>query len=155
MNRIVNSGNVTEIIDQIKNKITVFTNGCFDLLHPGHVDYLTKSKALGDILIVGLNSDKSVRMLKGRNRPINNQDFRSKMLLALKPVDMIVIFDEKTPIEIIKRIKPKIHVKGGDYIAEQLPEYETVKSNGGSIKIIPFVEGYSSTSVIDQIRSIT
>ena len=117
----------------------------------GIVQYLSDAKSLGDILIVGLNSDVSVTQLKGKNRPINDQDFRSKMLLALKPVDAVVIFEEDTPISVLSIVKPNVHVKGGDYKAEDLPEYETVVSNGGQVKCVSFVEGYSSSEIIAKI----
>ena len=136
---------------KISRKRIIFTNGCFDLLHPGHVQYLADAKSLGDILIVGLNSDTSVSRLKGKNRPINDQDFRSQMLLALKPVDAVVIFEEDTPISVLSIVKPNVHVKGGDYKAEDLPEYETVVSNGGQVKCVSFVEGYSSSEIIAKI----
>ena len=135
-----------------KGQRITFTNGCFDLLHPGHIDYLTKAKSYGDILIVGLNSDESVSSLKGENRPINNQEFRAMMLIGLKPVDYVVIFNEETPIELIKKIQPSTHVKGGDYTAKELPEYDVVVSNGGDVQIVPFLDGFSSTSLINKIR---
>ena len=129
MNNIFNIRSIQTYLNSIENKKIVFTNGCFDLLHPGHSHYLTEAKALGDVLIVGLNSDESVKQIKGNDRPINNEDFRSKMLMSLKPVDAVVIFNENTPIQIISIIKPAIHVKGGDYKITDLPEYETVVSN--------------------------
>ena len=111
---------------QAQGKKIVATNGCFDILHVGHLRYLEASKALGDVLVVGLNSDKSVKRLKGESRPINNQDDRAEMLLALKPVDFVVIFDEDTAEEFLKSIKPSIYTKGGDYSPSELekwPEY--------------------------------
>jgi len=152
MNKIFNSSNISELIKECNDGSIVFTNGCFDLLHPGHIDYLTKAKSYGDILIVGLNSDESVSSLKGENRPINNQEFRSMMLIGLKPVDYVVIFNEETPIELIKKIQPTTHVKGGDYTATELPEYETVKSYGGTVEILPFLPGFSSTAIINRIN---
>jgi len=129
----------------------VFTNGCFDLLHPGHLHYLNEAKELGDVLIVGLNSDRSVRQIKGNDRPINDEKFRAEMLIGLKPVDAVVLFDEDTPIQIISIIKPAIHVKGGDYNITKLPEYETVVSNGGEVKLLSFLDGYSSTNIINKL----
>lgn len=129
----------------------VFTNGCFDLLHPGHLHYLNEAKELGDVLIVGLNSDRSVRQIKGNDRPINDEKFRAEMLIGLKPVDAVVLFDEDTPIQIISIIKPAIHVKGGDYSITKLPEYETVVSNGGEVKLLSFLDGYSSTNIINKL----
>ena len=127
-----------------------FTNGCFDLLHVGHVDLLQRAKALGDVLIVGLNSDESVRRLKGDSRPINNIQARAKVLLALKAVDAVVVFEEDTPVEILEIVRPDIHVKGGDYLAEKLPEAETVRRHGGDIAILRLVEGYSSTKLLEK-----
>lgn len=143
-----------KLLANYQHHTIVLTNGCFDLLHPGHIDYLTKAKALGDVLIIGLNSDQSVQSIKGPTRPINNQKFRASMLLGLKPVDAVVLFDEDTPVNLINTIKPSIHVKGGDYIAKELPEYQTVVSNGGKVQILPFLEGYSSTAIIDAIKQI-
>ena len=122
----------------------VFTNGCFDVLHRGHVEYLEKSRALGDKLIVGLNSDASVRQLKP-GRPINSQDDRMAVLLALRWVDEVVIFDEPTPLQLIHRIKPDIITKGGDYKPEQVVGFTLVKQT----VIIPFLDGHSSTRIID------
>ena len=152
MNNFYTTDTVHELLANHQHQKIVLTNGCFDLLHPGHIDYLTKAKALGDALIIGLNSDQSVQSIKGPTRPINNQQLRASMLLGLKPVDAVVIFDEDTPINLISAIKPSIHVKGGDYIAEELPEYQTVVSNGGEVQILPFLEGYSSTLIIDAIK---
>ena len=153
MNQIYNLSTISARIKQLNDQTIVFTNGCFDLLHPGHIDYLTNAKALGDHLIVGINSDDSVRELKGPSRPINNEEFRAKMLLGLTAVDTIVVFEQSTPIKLIDIIKPQVHVKGGDYIADQLPEYNVVTANGGEVKILPFLEGYSSTSLINKIKS--
>jgi rfaE bifunctional protein nucleotidyltransferase chain/domain len=122
----------------------VFTNGCFDVLHRGHVEYLAKSKALGGKLIVGLNSDASVRALKP-GRPINNQDDRMAVLLALRCVDEVIIFDEPTPLELIRKVKPDIITKGGDYKPEQVVGFTLVKQT----VIVPFLEGYSSTRIIN------
>lgn len=122
----------------------VFTNGCFDVLHRGHVEYLEKSRALGDKLIVGLNSDASVRAIKP-GRPINSQDDRMAVLLALRWVDEVVIFDELTPLQLINRIKPDIITKGGDYKPEQVVGFTLVKQT----VIIPFLDGYSSTRIIN------
>ena len=152
MKQIFNSNNIDELLADCKGQRITFTNGCFDLLHPGHIDYLTKAKSYGDILIVGLNSDESVSSLKGENRPINNQEFRSMMLIGLKPVDYVVIFNEETPIELIKKIQPSTHVKGGDYTAKELPEYDAAIASGGDVQIVPFLDGFSSTSLITKIR---
>ena len=151
MNLIFDASAIPSYIDTITNKVVVFTNGCFDLLHPGHIHYLSEAKALGDVLIVGLNSDESVKKIKGSHRPINNQEFRSKMLLGLKPVDAVVIFDEDTPINIISIIKPAIHVKGGDYSVKLLPEYNAVVSNGGRVECLSFIEGHSTSAIINKV----
>jgi len=127
--------------------ITVFTNGCFDVLHRGHVEYLEKSKALGDKLIVGLNSDESVRILKP-GRPINNQDDRRAVLLALRWVDEVIIFNEPTPLELIQKISPDIITKGGDYSPEQVVGARIAQRT----IIIPFLDGYSSTRIINATR---
>ena len=153
MGNIFSTQTINDLIKKVEHQKIVFTNGCFDLLHPGHIDYLTKAKALGDVLVVGLNSDASVRQIKGDLRPINNQLFRSQMLLALKPVDYVVIFEDDTPINIIHQIKPHVHVKGGDYIATNLPEYKVIKSYGGQIEILSFLDGFSSTNIINKIKS--
>lgn len=126
----------------------IFTNGCFDLLHVGHVDLLERAKALGDVLIVGLNADASVRRLKGDSRPVNNQSARAKVLSALQAVDAVVVFEEDTPVDILEIIRPDIHVKGGDYEADNLPEAETVRRHGGEVVILPLVDGFSTTKLL-------
>lgn len=131
----------------------VFTNGVFDLLHPGHIDYLASARALGAALIVGLNSDISTRLLnKGPDRPINPEQDRALMLSALECVSLVVLFDEQTPLEILREIRPEIYVKGGDYDVASLPETALVESWGGRAAAIDFVEGYSSTRLIKRIR---
>ncbi|MCB1308033.1 MAG: D-glycero-beta-D-manno-heptose 1-phosphate adenylyltransferase [Leptospiraceae bacterium] len=130
----------------------VFTNGCFDILHPGHVSYLFRARALGDILIVGVNSDESVRRLKGAGRPVNSIQDRCLMLVALACVDFTTIFEDQTPIETLRILQPDIHCKGGDYIADELPESETVRAYGGRIEILPFVPGYSTSSFLERIQ---
>jgi rfaE bifunctional protein nucleotidyltransferase chain/domain len=132
----------------------VFTNGCFDILHPGHIQYLAAAKALGDRLIVGINSDDSVRKLKGPHRPIHHQAFRMTMVAALRSVDAVVLFDEATPTRLLRIIKPHIHVKGGDYTPTDLPEYDTVVAYGGQVRCLAFVPGYSTTAIIQQIQQI-
>jgi glycerol-3-phosphate cytidylyltransferase len=133
-------------------KTVVFTNGCFDILHSGHVTYLEQAKALGDILILGLNSDKSVKSIKGPERPINNETDRAIVIAALESIDYVVIFEEDTPIELLKKIKPNIQAKGGDYVAEELPEFPIVTGFGGTINILPFVAGKSTTSTLEKIQ---
>ena len=141
-------------INKIKSegKKIVFTNGCFDLLHVGHIKYLSQAKDLGDILIIGLNSDKSVKKLKGNNRPINSFEDRAKLLAALKSVDLVIMFEEQTPENLIKEIIPDVLVKGGDYDIEEIVGYQTVIDNGGQVKTLSFYEGYSSTNYIDKIN---
>tara|TARA_B100001996_G_scaffold121980_1_gene92245 strand:- start:103 stop:579 length:477 start_codon:yes stop_codon:yes gene_type:complete len=130
------------------NKI-VFTNGCFDIIHKGHLGYLHQSKDLGDYLIVGLNSDDSVTLLKGSDRPINNQNVRAKNLLRLDYVDAVIIFSEETPEELIKLLLPDILTKGGDYQKNQIAGSNSVIKNGGKVIILPHLKGYSTTAIIN------
>ncbi|MCK9557407.1 MAG: D-glycero-beta-D-manno-heptose 1-phosphate adenylyltransferase [Candidatus Cloacimonetes bacterium] len=134
-------------------KKLVFTNGCFDILHAGHVRYLREAKALGDILIVGLNSDASVRRLKGNSRPVNNQIDRAIVLAGLSAVDFICVFDEDTPYELIKALEPNVLVKGGDWRPDQIVGADIVLTSGGIVKSLNFVEGLSSTNIIDKMRN--
>jgi rfaE bifunctional protein nucleotidyltransferase chain/domain len=134
------------------NKKIVFTNGCFDILHRGHVDYLSRAKDLGDVLWVGLNSDESVRKLKGIKRPIHSSEDRRFVLAGLQSVDFITIFSEDTPIELLKKIQPSIHTKGGDYDIESLPETPFVRSWGGVVKILPFIDGKSTSSILKKLE---
>lgn len=135
-----------------KNKKIVFTNGCFDILHLGHVEYLNEAKAQGDVLIIGLNSDQSVKVLKGADRPINNEHDRKAMLLNLKAVDCVQIFSEETPLEIIKLIKPDILVKGGDWKVEQIVGSDFVLEHGGSVRSLLFKNGYSTSNLINAVQ---
>ena len=135
-----------------KNKKIVMTNGCFDLLHIGHVRYLEEAKSLGDFLIVAINDDISTKKIKGNERPINLLDYRKNMLLALSSVDWVVSFKEETPIEIIKKIKPDILVKGGDYFEHEIIGYDFVTGYGGKVKKLSFINGYSSTEIIKKIK---
>ena len=130
----------------------VFTNGVFDLLHIGHLTYLAKAAELGDKLIIGLNSDNSVRRIKGEGRPVNNQNSRALLLAALFFVDAVVVFDEDTPHQLITTLLPDILVKGADYAIENIVGGKEVLANGGEVKTIDFVDGYSSTSIIQKIR---
>ena len=132
------------------NKI-VFTNGCFDILHPGHIDYLSKAAEMGDLLIVGLNSDASVKKLKGNNRPYNNEKDRAFLLSSLFFVNAIVSFSEDTPYELIKSIKPDILVKGSDYTTGEIAGSEIVQQYGGEVKTIDFLNGYSTTGLEQKI----
>ena len=134
------------------NKKVVFTNGCFDLLHKGHRDLIEQSFSFGDILIVGLNSDESVKRLKGKNRPIQCEADRKNALLDTGYVDQVYIFDNDTPLKLINLIKPDILVKGGDYNPNEIVGYEEVTSSGGEIKIVPLTPGFSTTSTIENMR---
>jgi len=134
-----------------KGKRIVFTNGCFDLLHLGHIRYLEKAKSLGDILVVGLNSDRSVRGLKGPQRPILPEDERAEILSGLGCVDYIALFDELTPLELISSVQPHILVKGGDWTKEDIVGREVVERSGGGVVILPFVEGASTSNLIETI----
>ena len=132
----------------------VFTNGCFDILHRGHINYLNQAKALGDVLIVGLNTDASVKRLKGPSRPINPLEDRAQVLAALSCVDLIVPFEGDTPRDLIRVIKPDVFVKGGDYTREKLPEAELVEELGGKVHILPYLDDHSTTSIIERIRKL-
>ncbi|HNW97212.1 MAG TPA: D-glycero-beta-D-manno-heptose 1-phosphate adenylyltransferase [Bacteroidales bacterium] len=139
---------------KFKNQSIVFTNGCFDIIHLGHIDYLSKAADNGNILIIGLNTDKSVKNIKGEKRPINNEETRALFLASLFFVDAVVLFDEDTPYELIKTITPDILIKGSDYKAEEIVGNDIVKSKGGKIITIDFLEGYSTTSIIEKIKLI-
>ncbi len=137
-----------------ENRIVVFTNGVFDIIHPGHVAYLTEAKELGSVLIVGLNSDESVKMLdKGTNRPIQNEDARAVVLSALKPVDFVVCFDDETPENLITSITPDILVKGGDYAIEDIVGSDHVLKSGGEVKQLQFIDGYSTSAIERKIKN--
>ncbi|MFL5727082.1 MAG: D-glycero-beta-D-manno-heptose 1-phosphate adenylyltransferase [Chloroflexota bacterium] len=140
-------------LERSRGRRIVFTNGCFDILHRGHVTYLNKAKALGDVLVVGVNSDSSVRRLKGPDRPINPLDDRIGVLEAMSCVDLVVPFDEDTPLELIRLVRPDIFTKGGDYSRERLPEADAVESAGGTVRILPYVEDRSTTRLIDRVRA--
>lgn len=131
----------------------VFTNGVFDLIHTGHITYLAQAAELGHKLIIGLNSDASVKRLKGESRPVNHQDSRALLLSAFFFIDAIVVFEEDTPANLINAVMPDVLVKGGDYTIENIVGAKEVVANGGEVKTINFVEGYSSTSIINKIRS--
>lgn len=134
------------------DKRVVFTNGCFDILHAGHVRYLQKARELGDCLVLGLNSDASVRRLKGPGRPVNNENDRAEVIGALKSVDYVTIFDEPTASELIALVKPAVYAKGGDYTLDTLPEAKIVQSYGGEVAFIDLVEGRSTTNIIEKIK---
>lgn len=147
-------------IDQLKKRIgiwklrsnkIVFTNGCFDLLHPGHVKYLADAKSLGERLVVGVNADQSVQKLKGKNRPIQNQKSRMEILASLHAVDAVILFEEDTPELLIKALKPDFLVKGGDWDVSKIVGSDFVKSYGGNVLSIPFVDGYSTSNIEQKI----
>lgn len=138
---------------RLKGRKMVFTNGCFDILHPGHVDYLAQARDLGGCLVLGLNSDDSVKRLnKAPNRPVNTETSRAHVLSALACVDMIVIFNEDTPLELITYLKPDVLVKGGDWKVEDIVGGDVVKSNGGDVITIPLLEGFSTTKLIEKLK---
>ncbi len=136
-----------------ENKRVVFTNGCFDLLHPGHVTYLENARALGDVLIIGLNSDDSIQQLKGPSRPINALADRAHMLAGLRSVDLVVPFAEETPIDLIKTLLPDVLVKGGDYQPDHIVGAKEVREAGGKVIVVPFLDGHSSTNLIKKIQN--
>lgn len=136
-----------------EGKSIVFTNGCFDILHLGHVDYLEKASELGDKLVIGLNTDSSVRKLKGPERPVNDEITRSRILAALQFVDAVILFEEDTPLDLIRQVKPDILVKGDDYTVQTIVGADIVIENGGAVKTIPLVKGYSTSNVISKIKS--
>lgn len=136
---------------KFKSKKIVFTNGCFDILHYGHIEYLAKASDLGDILIIGLNTDSSIQRIKGPSRPINKEHHRAMQLASLSFVDAVVTFDENTPYELIKLVQPDILVKGNDYKKEDIVGYDILMAKGGSVETIDFVEGLSTTNLIKSL----
>lgn len=136
---------------RLQNKRIVFTNGCFDILHLGHVDYLSKAADQGDILVVGLNTDNSVQRLKGPDRPVNNQTARARLMASLFFVSAVVFFDEETPWNLINIIQPDVLVKGSDYKAEDIVGYDIVKAKGGEVVTIDFLDGYSTTGILQKL----
>jgi len=133
-------------------KRIVFTNGCFDLLHPGHMRYLYAARQLGDYLVVAVNTDRSVKAIKGANRPIQAQDERTELLAALSFVDAVVLFDEDNPLKVIQRLVPNVLVKGGDWTEDKIIGADVVKKAGGVVKSLPFAAGYSTTALIEKIK---
>jgi len=150
---IVNRSEAKMTIDnwRANNKTIVFTNGCFDIIHRGHIEYLQESKLLGDILIVGLNSDVSVRRIKGVPRPYQDEKDRAAILDAMEMVDLVVIFDEETPLNLICELKPNMLVKGGDYDSHLIAGANEVVEWGGSVKILPFIKGYGTSKLVEKI----
>lgn len=156
MKKLITNAELSGLVELLKTngQKIVFTNGCFDILHPGHVHYLQKAKKLGDVLILGLNSDESIKLLKGSNRPINKLSDRIAMLTALEVIDFVIVFAEETPLNLITKIKPDTLVKGGDYTIGTIVGSEFVIDNGGKVEVIPFLEGYSSTKLIEKIKAL-
>ena len=138
---------------KFQDKKIVFTNGCFDILHLGHIDYLSKAKDEGDILVIGLNTDNSVSRLKGKTRPFSDESSRAKILASLQFVDAVVLFDEDTPYELIKFVQPDVLVKGSDYKPEDIVGYDIVKAKNGKVVTIDFLDGYSTTAIEKKIKS--
>ncbi len=154
--KIVSESNAIDIVSEWKMSglQVVFTNGCFDILHLGHVDYLEKAHNLGHKLVVGLNTDASVSRIKGLSRPIVNEKSRSRVMASLEFVDLVVFFDTETPFELIKNLLPDILVKGNDYLAENIVGSDVVIANGGKVETIPLVQGFSTTNIINKIKSL-
>ena len=152
---VIDRKNVAAFCDNLRKqgKRVVFTNGCFDILHAGHVRYLTAARAFGDVLVLGLNSDSSGKRLKGETRPINSELDRAEVVGGLKAVDYVTIFDEQTAEKIISLVKPDVYVKGGDYTLDTLPEAKIVQSYGGKVEFIEMVAGRSTSNVIKKIQS--
>ena len=143
--------NLKPLIGRMKNQKTVFTNGCFDILHVGHARYLKEAAALGDLLIVGLNTDESVRNLKGCNRPIVPENERAEMLCHLEVVNAVVLFNDQTPLKLIEALNPQVLVKGGDWSVEDIVGSDIVLKNGGLVKSLSLIEGRSTTNIVDKI----
>lgn len=152
MGKFLNKKDLNIFLQKKSNKKVVFTNGCFDILHPGHIHLLRKAKLLGDILIVGLNSDKSVKILKGNNRPINKELDRIKLLSSLRYIDYVTVFNEETPLNLIKQIIPNVLVKGSDYDSKNVVGVEFVIENGGTVEIIKLKKDFSTTKLINNFK---
>ena len=154
MGKIVTQDDIIRIVQDghKNNKTFVVTNGCFDILHVGHARYLKKTKELADYSIILLNSDKSVRSIKGEGRPVNNENDRAEMLTSLSSVDYVVIFEERSPSDLLDKIKPDFYTKGGDYTIDNLPERDVIKKNNIRVEFIDFVEGKSTTQILEKIN---
>ncbi len=157
INRILTRDELKQAIanSRAQKKRIVFTNGCFDILHVGHLHLLNQAKAFGDILVVGVNSDRSVSKLKGKERPVVNEKERAEILANLRMVDFVTIFDEDTAVELLKTIEPDIYVKGGDYNLDNLPEAPTIAAFGGKVEFIEFLPRKSTTGLIDKIKALS
>jgi rfaE bifunctional protein nucleotidyltransferase chain/domain len=154
MGKVIGNDDLVKVIKDIKEnkKTIVLTNGCFDILHIGHARYLEEAKKLGDYLFIGINSDNSVKKLKGNDRPLNNENDRAELLSYFSSIDYLVIFNEDTADNLILKIKPDIYAKGGDYTIESLPEAETISKVGARAAFISFVDGYSTTRLIEKTK---
>jgi D-beta-D-heptose 7-phosphate kinase/D-beta-D-heptose 1-phosphate adenosyltransferase len=159
MKKIITFDQLLQLMKKVRaaGKKIAWTNGCFDIIHVGHVDYLEKSKSYADLLVVGLNSDVSVKKLKGELRPIFSQADRARVLAAMEPVDYIVIFDETSPIEYIRALQPDFYIKGGDYTIDTIDQHErrTVEAYGGRIVLLPMVPGVSTSVVAEKIKQLS
>ncbi len=155
MGQVVSYDQISKVINLVReDKKVVFTNGCFDILHIGHVRYLQEARQHGDMLVVGVNSDASVKRLKGDERPVQNQEDRAAILAALEPVDYAVIFEEETPLDLIQIVRPDVLVKGGDWPIDQIVGSQFVVQNGGEVKSLQFVDGKSTTNLVEKIRKL-
>ncbi len=159
MDKLVSLEQLKRLVAQFRSqgKQIAWTNGCFDIIHAGHVDYLERSKAYGDVLVVGLNSDASVKQLKGELRPIFAEQDRAKVLCALSAVDLVIIFQEKSPIKIIEQLQPDFYIKGGDYTIDTIDQAErkVVEGYGGQIVLLPMVAGVSSSIIVEKIKQLS
>ena len=153
--KVSNLDALTSQVEQWKmaGKKVVFTNGCFDIIHRGHIEVLVRTADLGDKLVIGLNSDQSIQKLKGKDRPVIDEQSRAILLAALSFVDAIVLFSEDTPLKLISALLPDVLAKGGDYEIETIVGHEIVQENGGKVELVPFVDGFSSTIIIDKIKN--
>ncbi len=156
LKKICSGDQLNAMRDQWKQqgKKVVFTNGCFDILHRGHLEILNTSASFGDILVVGINSDSSVKRLKGDHRPVHDEGFRSQMMASLEVVDAVCLFHEDTPEQLIRQLQPNVLVKGGDYTISQIVGAQEVISHGGEVKIVPLVSGYSTSALIEAIQRL-
>ncbi|MCG8411215.1 MAG: D-glycero-beta-D-manno-heptose 1-phosphate adenylyltransferase [Bacteroidales bacterium] len=152
--KIIDINNIESLLTywKLKNRKLVFTNGCFDIIHRGHVEYLAQAANYGHELIVGLNTDNSVRRLKGETRPVQDEQARATIMASLQFVSAVILFDEDTPYELIKKVQPDVLIKGSDYNIEDIVGYDIVKAKGGEIITMDFVEGYSTSSIIEKLK---
>ncbi len=153
--RIYTKHSIKPLCEKLRaaGKRLVTTNGCYDIIHEGHVAYLEKAASFGDVLIVGINADNSVRRLKGIQRPVVSEDERAEVIGAFRPVDYVLIFEEDTPVEFLEMVRPHVHIKGGDY-THQIVEASTVQKHGGRVEIVPFIPGHSTTDIIKKITGV-